>query len=131
MPDKPSDKEASAITDQPASDELSTPVLISPPQTNEPSTEETKKANGNVPRARDAPSEPIDSEALSHALSKLEKDGRQREHTPGSSPSRKRQRIYNDRLVKPEHDAVDESQRGADCKQIHTQSRRARSSSRI
>ncbi|KAL6715689.1 substrate-specific activator of APC-dependent proteolysis [Lecanora helva] len=46
-----------------------------------------------------AGSEPIDPNALSKALKNMEDAGRTREHTPGASPSRKRQRIYGDRFI--------------------------------
>jgi len=46
-----------------------------------------------------AGSEPIDPGALTKALKDMEDAGRSRERTPGASPSRKRQRVYGDRLV--------------------------------
>lgn len=39
----------------------------------------------------------IDPTALDKALREFEEHGRRRDMTPGSSPSRKRQRIYGDR----------------------------------
>ena len=48
-------------------------------------------------------SESINSNALSKALKDMEDAGRARERTPGASPSRKRQRIYGDRLVRHIH----------------------------
>ena len=39
-------------------------------------------------------SEPINADALARALKDFEEAGRQRERTPGTSPSRKRQRVY-------------------------------------
>ncbi|KAH0559919.1 Fizzy- protein [Trichoglossum hirsutum] len=47
--------------------------------------------------------EAVDPDALSRALREFEQAGRQRERTPGQSPSRKRQRIYGDRLVTTLH----------------------------
>lgn len=44
-------------------------------------------------------SEPIDAGALAQALKDFEDVGRQRERTPGSSPCRKRQRVYGDRYA--------------------------------
>ena len=44
-------------------------------------------------------SEAVDADALSKALKEFEESGRSREQTPIGSPSRKRQRIYGDRLV--------------------------------
>ncbi|KAL3463096.1 WD40-repeat-containing domain protein [Aspergillus heterothallicus] len=45
------------------------------------------------------PSEPIDPNALTRALKEYEDAGRSRERTPGTSPSRKRQRVYGDRFI--------------------------------
>lgn len=42
-------------------------------------------------------SEPINPDALARALKDFEEAGRPRERTPGTSPSRKRQRVYGDR----------------------------------
>lgn len=42
---------------------------------------------------------PIDADALAKALKDFEDAGRPRERTPGTSPSRKRQRVYGDRSV--------------------------------
>lgn len=44
-----------------------------------------------------AASEAIDADALTKALKEYEEAGRRRERTPGTSPSRKRQRVYGDR----------------------------------
>ena len=44
-------------------------------------------------------SEPVDPSALNKALKDVEDAGWTRDRTPGSSPSRKRQRVYGDRLV--------------------------------
>jgi hypothetical protein len=44
-------------------------------------------------------SEPVDADALARALRDYDDAGRRREPTPGSSPSRKRQRVYGDRYV--------------------------------
>lgn len=46
-----------------------------------------------------AGSEPIDASALTQALKDFEGARRTRDRTPTASPSRKRQRIYGDRLV--------------------------------
>ena len=46
-----------------------------------------------------AGSEPVDPAALSKALKGMEDAARGRERTPNASPSRKRQRVYGDRLV--------------------------------
>ncbi|CBF83655.1 hypothetical protein AN2965.2 [Aspergillus nidulans FGSC A4] len=42
---------------------------------------------------------PIDPNALAKALREYEDAGRSRERTPGTSPSRKRQRVYGDRFI--------------------------------
>ena len=58
--------------------------------------------NSNTVNGADrAGSEPIDPTALSKALKDFEDAHRTRDRTPGASPSRKRQRIYGDRLVQP------------------------------
>ncbi|PGH31372.1 hypothetical protein GX50_05852 [[Emmonsia] crescens] len=44
-------------------------------------------------------SEPINPDALARALKDFEEAGRPRERTPGTSPSRKRQRVYGDRFI--------------------------------
>src|ERR1700761_3841721 len=70
-----------------------TPLLISPPDTRTPPTESHKRirhAQDREAMNKDPSSEPIDPTALSRALHKFE---RSREHTPGSSPSRKRARV--------------------------------------
>lgn len=41
--------------------------------------------------------EPVDADALAMALKKYEEAGHRRDRTPGSSPCRKRQRVYGDR----------------------------------
>ena len=90
--------EATTVEVRETSD-LQTPTLISPPDTKSPPTIGPKREEpsglgiGGDGRA----STPVDAGALSRALS--EEVGRHREHTPGASPRRKRQRIYGDRLV--------------------------------
>lgn len=42
-------------------------------------------------------SESLNPDALARALKDFEEAGRPRERTPGTSPSRKRQRVYGDR----------------------------------
>ena len=41
----------------------------------------------------------VDADALARALKDVKDVGRPRQRTPGTSPSRKRQRIYGDRQV--------------------------------
>jgi cell division cycle 20-like protein 1, cofactor of APC complex len=81
--------------------EVHTPTLISPPDSKTPPTVTNKRHQDAIAQApRDSSSEPVDAHALSKALDRLDQTGRQREHTPGGSPSRKRQRVYGDRYVK-------------------------------
>jgi cell division cycle 20-like protein 1, cofactor of APC complex len=81
-------------------EELRTPTLISPPESKTPPTATHKRhQNGFEQTGHDRGSEPVDATALSRALEQFEQAGRQRERTPGASPSRKRQRVYGDRLV--------------------------------
>jgi cell division cycle 20-like protein 1 (cofactor of APC complex) len=47
--------------------------------------------------ARQRATEAMEAEALNRRLKEIENAGRQRERTPGRSPSRKRQRTYGDR----------------------------------
>ena len=78
-------------------------ALASPPDTTSPpaiSTGKRAQANGAALNGREREgSEAVDPGALSKALREFEEAGRVRERTPGGSPSRKRQRVYGDRLV--------------------------------
>lgn len=83
-------------------DDSCSPALVSPPDIKTPPllTGKRNHLNGSLAHGKDrAGSEPIDSSALSKALKDFEEAGNIRERTPGGSPSRKRQRIYGDRLV--------------------------------
>src|SRR5215472_14911545 len=72
-----------------------TPPLLSPPDSKTPPTATHKRHHDlQDTTARDRNSEPIDPSALTRALEMFE-SGRQREHTPGPSPSRKRQRMMH------------------------------------
>jgi cell division cycle 20-like protein 1 (cofactor of APC complex) len=105
-----------------AHDDIHTPKLPSPPATNTPptithgrSTENNSSSsssssnnNNNNPKLDNlhAPSTSsrktsaaIDADALSKALQQFEDAARPREHTPGESPKRKRQRVYTDRFI--------------------------------
>lgn len=89
-----------AITGEGPSDDLHTPTLISPPESKTPPTARNKRnitAPGAIGNGKS--SEALDATALSRALEKFEQVGRNRDHTPGLSPSRKRQRVYGDRSV--------------------------------
>jgi cell division cycle 20-like protein 1 (cofactor of APC complex) len=81
-------------------------TLVSPPGSKTPPSERAKYKTLHVsldpPKLRARPgSEPINPDALARALKGYEDTSRQRERTPGTSPSRKRQRVYGDRYVKP------------------------------
>lgn len=79
-----------------------TPSLVSPPHTKTPTTVTGKRDQLHaqvVNGLERAGSEPLDPNALSKRLKEMEDAGQVRERTPGASPSRKRQRIYGDRLV--------------------------------
>ena len=75
-----------------------TPTLGSPDTKTPPAATKRNPNNGlGTNGVERVGSEPVDSTALAKAL---EDTGRVRERTPGASPSRKRQRVYGDRLVK-------------------------------
>ena len=83
-------------------DDSRSPALVSPPDIKTPPSFTGKRNDlkGSLAQGKDrAGSEPIDPSALSKALKEFEEAGNIRERTPGGSPSRKRQRIYGDRLV--------------------------------
>ncbi|KAF2141940.1 uncharacterized protein K452DRAFT_308360 [Aplosporella prunicola CBS 121167] len=88
----------------PRNNNLQTPALISPPESKTPPTATKRNLRSNKDNAKQ--SEAIDPTALSKALEKFEHTGRQREPTPGLSPSRKRQRVYGDRFI-PNRSGVD------------------------
>lgn len=85
-------------TNRAESDKWSTPVMISPPISKTPPTDGTR-SEGLRRKDIHRNSEPVDAQGLSRALNNLERGGREREHTPGSSPSRKRPRVYGDRFI--------------------------------
>jgi cell division cycle 20-like protein 1 (cofactor of APC complex) len=83
-------------------DDSRSPALVSPPDIKTPPlvTGKRNHLNGNLALGKErAGSEPIDPNVLSKALKDFEEAGNIRDRTPGGSPSRKRQRIYGDRLV--------------------------------
>ncbi|KAF1815458.1 WD40 repeat-like protein [Eremomyces bilateralis CBS 781.70] len=81
-------------------DTLQTPKLLSPPETKTPPTLPTKRHHDPAAMSeRKRESEPVDPNALSKALEQFENASRPRDHTPGASPSRKRQRVYGDRFI--------------------------------
>ena len=79
--------------------ELHTPALISPPDTRTPptATHQRHQPSDIGVRRSERGSEAIDPDVLSNALKTFKDSGHQRDHIQGSSPSRKRQRIYGDR----------------------------------
>lgn len=80
------------------SDKWSTPAIISPPISKTPPTDGAR-SDSTMRRDLQRNSEPVDPQGLSRALNSLDKGGREREHTPGASPSRKRPKIYGDRFI--------------------------------
>jgi hypothetical protein len=81
-----------------------TPTLASPPDTTtSPPAFAGKRTHSKTDtiksREREG-SEAIDAAMLSAKLNEFKDDARSREVTPGGSPSRKRPRLYADRLVK-------------------------------
>ena len=79
-------------------------TIASPPGSRTPPSMPSKKTlfypepQGRRQKARNT-SEPVDPDALAKALKDFEDAGHPRERTPGTSPSRKRQRVYGDRSV--------------------------------
>lgn len=87
---------------RPAEGNVNASSIVSPPGSRTPPSVPSKKTllfsepSSNRQKSRTG-SEPIDADALSLALKEYEEAGRRRERTPGTSPSRKRQRVYGDR----------------------------------
>lgn len=76
--------------------------IASPPGSKTPPSMSSRKTisfpNPSVGQSKPRiESEAIDPDALATALKEYEEAGRRRDRTPGSSPSRKRQRVYGDR----------------------------------
>ncbi|KKK14824.1 fizzy-related protein [Aspergillus ochraceoroseus] len=78
--------------------------IVSPPGSRTPPSMPSKttlffpESTGRRQNSRNT-MEPVDPDALTKALKEYEDAGRARERTPGTSPSRKRQRVYGDRCV--------------------------------
>ena len=90
------DKVVSVGTTEQGAEDARTPTLISPPESKTPPTATHKRNQADF--AHDRSSEPVDASALTKALEHFERAGRMQER-PMASPSRKRQRVYGDRLV--------------------------------
>ncbi|KAI9849601.1 MAG: substrate-specific activator of APC-dependent proteolysis [Sclerophora amabilis] len=80
--------------------------LASPPATSTPplqnaATAKRNHINSNAAKGHDRGSEPVNADALKTALEDFKEAGKQRERTPGGSPSRKRLRPnpYGDRFI--------------------------------
>jgi cell division cycle 20-like protein 1 (cofactor of APC complex) len=76
--------------------------IASPPGSRTPPSMPSKKtifypATSARKQKSHSSSEPVDPNLLAKALKEYEDAGRPRERTPGTSPSRKRQRVYGDR----------------------------------
>jgi hypothetical protein len=82
------------------SDRPKTPHFDTPPQSKTPPTVYTRRSLVQVeigsPSTR-VVSEAMEADALSKRLKEFESSSRQRDRTPGRSPSRKRQRVWGDR----------------------------------
>ncbi|EAL92748.1 hypothetical protein KXX16_001109 [Aspergillus fumigatus] len=78
--------------------------IASPPGSRTPPSMPSKKtifypATSAGRQKTHSSSEPVDPNLLAKALKEYEDAGRPRERTPGTSPSRKRQRVYGDRFI--------------------------------
>ncbi|KAJ5114946.1 hypothetical protein NUU61_000705 [Penicillium alfredii] len=86
-------------------------TIASPPGSKTPPSMPTKRTmifhdnSGNRQRPQ-GDSEPVDASALGKALKSYEEAGQRRDRTPGTSPCRKRQRVYGDRFI-PNRDGQD------------------------
>ena len=102
------------------------PTLVSPPDTTGPPLAGAGKHNhlngGSAPSRERSGSEAVDPNALTKALKEFEEAGRARERTPAASPSRKRQRVYGDRLVTESLPKV-ETKRGGRPRNLRIQER--------
>lgn len=102
-----STSETHPASDMKQSDRVANPLnLVSPPGSKTPPSMPAKKTLffpepvGSHSKVRTG-AEPVDPAALSRALKEYEEAARRRERTPGTSPSRKRQRVYGDRYAIP------------------------------
>jgi cell division cycle 20-like protein 1 (cofactor of APC complex) len=70
--------------------------MVSPPGSKTPPSHPAKRTL-YFPPPHGSESQPVDPDTLAKALKEYDDAGRRRERTPGTSPSRKRQRVYGDR----------------------------------
>ncbi|KAK5374616.1 substrate-specific activator of APC-dependent proteolysis [Exophiala xenobiotica] len=85
-----------------------TPTLPTPVGSKTPPTLASKRfagRDGNMSAVQRA-TEAMEADALNRRLKEFDSARRQRERTPGRSPSRKRQRVYGDRFI-PNRDGQD------------------------
>ncbi|OCT54722.1 Fizzy-related protein like protein [Cladophialophora carrionii] len=102
------DNDFSAALAVEASERPQTPTLPTPVGSKTPPTISTKRFAGPEEgmSAAQRAIEALEADALNRRLREIEHAGRQRDRTPGRSPSRKRQRIYGDRFI-PNRDGQD------------------------
>ncbi|PWY92740.1 WD40 repeat-like protein [Aspergillus heteromorphus CBS 117.55] len=105
--DRPTTRNAAAGASAAKSSERAAPnalTIASPPGSRTPPSMPSKKTlfypepQGRRQKS-ETTSDPIDPGALAKALKEYEDAGNPRERTPGTSPSRKRQRVYGDRFI--------------------------------
>ncbi|EXJ71867.1 cell division cycle 20-like protein 1, cofactor-APC complex [Cladophialophora psammophila CBS 110553] len=90
-------------SDRPHTPTLPTPLgSKTPPTISSKRFGEKEEGMSAIQRATEA----MEADALTRRLKEIENAGRQRDRTPGRSPSRKRQRIYGDRFI-PNRDGQD------------------------
>ena len=85
-----------------------TPSFPTPDGSKTPPTISTRLQRGNGESSANVrrTSEALESDILARRLREIDNIARQRERTPGRSPSRKRQRVYGDRFI-PNRDGQD------------------------
>ena len=72
--------------------------MVSPPGSKTPPSNPVKRTLFfPASHGTQSESQPVDPDTLAKALKDYDDAGRRRERTPGTSPSRKRQRVYGDR----------------------------------
>ncbi|KAH8694133.1 putative cell cycle regulatory protein [Talaromyces proteolyticus] len=89
---------AEGILDNVALNRIASPVTRTPPGKPMKQTLFFPDTNSNRSHSRNT-SDAVDPVALANALKDYDEAGRRRERTPGTSPSRKRQRVYGDRFI--------------------------------